>query len=438
MSNFNFYMKEVGKTIKSSKIKHVWEVTIDGQYHTVELFSSKISGKLKVVKDGTVLFFEDEFSGLLSLPFTIGKHNCSLIQSGENYEFRIDNMVFSHLMELEKSKNLFGGNDPISISYKPAPSNIQPKPTFGIGEVKSDNANKQQPNKGQFNFSIKETTKTNQSTSIQNKFSQIEDKAKSQQILYKQIKTNTVIPDKTQEEEIFNNDVFENPPQTTNKTLNLDDIFSAGNSNQNFESPFDIPQGNTNKDERANQILNQYNNIFDDSAPQTVNFNSTIDFTSKPQEDSQFHISLPKTEPKDDKKKDLDIFLNNLTNSAPTYNQQPGYQMYPPQFQQYPPQYGNYGLQPTYINPQAQLYHGQNAPFNHQQSVHIQNTQQSIAFTPQDFQNPLSYKAQPPQQTSSLDFFETVKPNNQTNYQPTFNDNSKQNRNANILDDFFG
>ena len=117
MSNFNFYMKEVGKTIKSSKIKHVWEVTIDGQYHTVELFSSKISGKLKVVKDGTVLFFEDEFSGLLSLPFTIGKHNCSLIQSGENYEFRIDNMVFSHLMELEKSKNLFGGNDPISISY---------------------------------------------------------------------------------------------------------------------------------------------------------------------------------------------------------------------------------------------------------------------------------------------------------------------------------
>lgn len=60
MKNFLHYVKEVGKTIKSSKVKHVWEVTLDGKHHVLELFDSKLSGKMKIVKDGSIIFYEEE------------------------------------------------------------------------------------------------------------------------------------------------------------------------------------------------------------------------------------------------------------------------------------------------------------------------------------------------------------------------------------------
>ena len=60
MKNFHYSMKEVGKTISSSKIKFTWEVTLDGKNHTIELFDSKLSGKMKIMKDGTMIFFQEE------------------------------------------------------------------------------------------------------------------------------------------------------------------------------------------------------------------------------------------------------------------------------------------------------------------------------------------------------------------------------------------
>ena len=55
---------------------------------------------------------------------------------------RIDSMVFSHLLELERSKNMFGGSkDPTVNSYKPNEKILSKtsKPTFGIGEIKNTN-----------------------------------------------------------------------------------------------------------------------------------------------------------------------------------------------------------------------------------------------------------------------------------------------------------
>ena len=60
MKNFLYYTKEVGTTFKGTKIKHVWEVTLDEKHHIVELFDSKISSKMKVVKDGSIIFYEEE------------------------------------------------------------------------------------------------------------------------------------------------------------------------------------------------------------------------------------------------------------------------------------------------------------------------------------------------------------------------------------------
>ena len=53
---------------------------------------------------------------------------------------RIDSMVFSHLLELERSKNMFGGNkDPTVNSYKPNEKILSKsnKQSFGIGDIKT-------------------------------------------------------------------------------------------------------------------------------------------------------------------------------------------------------------------------------------------------------------------------------------------------------------
>jgi len=55
ISKLNFSEHNVGKSIKSSKIKYKWDFEVSGKLHQVELFDSKISGKKKVVSNGKVL-----------------------------------------------------------------------------------------------------------------------------------------------------------------------------------------------------------------------------------------------------------------------------------------------------------------------------------------------------------------------------------------------
>jgi len=49
-----FEIREVGKTIKSTKLQYIWRFNLDSKDHTVELFASKLSNKKKVVLDGTL------------------------------------------------------------------------------------------------------------------------------------------------------------------------------------------------------------------------------------------------------------------------------------------------------------------------------------------------------------------------------------------------
>lgn len=58
--NLIYTIKEVGRNIKSTKVKHIWELTVDNVHHVVELFDSKLSGKMKIVRDGTTVFYEEE------------------------------------------------------------------------------------------------------------------------------------------------------------------------------------------------------------------------------------------------------------------------------------------------------------------------------------------------------------------------------------------
>jgi hypothetical protein len=51
ITHCKYRVNEVGKYIMSSKLKHVWEFSVDGKYHTIEFSESKITNKKKLTAD---------------------------------------------------------------------------------------------------------------------------------------------------------------------------------------------------------------------------------------------------------------------------------------------------------------------------------------------------------------------------------------------------
>lgn len=50
-----FEVREVGKTIKSTKEQYIWRMQLDGEDYTVELFTSKLTSKKKLVVNGKTI-----------------------------------------------------------------------------------------------------------------------------------------------------------------------------------------------------------------------------------------------------------------------------------------------------------------------------------------------------------------------------------------------
>jgi hypothetical protein len=56
INNCKFQELLVGRSIKGTKRKLCWEFDVSGKKHNFELFDSKLSGKKKVVANGTIIF----------------------------------------------------------------------------------------------------------------------------------------------------------------------------------------------------------------------------------------------------------------------------------------------------------------------------------------------------------------------------------------------
>jgi len=98
--NLYFDKREVGKTIKSSKIYYLWEFFLDEKPHKVELFHSVLSGKKKLCLDAQVLTEDKSYSSNFNYSFKIGKHYFNVVQvESDSFDLRIDNRVFSQLAQ---------------------------------------------------------------------------------------------------------------------------------------------------------------------------------------------------------------------------------------------------------------------------------------------------------------------------------------------------
>eukprot|EP00347_Sterkiella_histriomuscorum_P010870 403374607 len=102
-----FEIKDVGKTIKSTKKQYVWRFILDGKNYTIEMFTSVLSGKKKILQNGQIIYFDSKFKSAFQFPFSIGKNSLNILQHGDKFELRINNQSFTHLWDNERTKRNF-------------------------------------------------------------------------------------------------------------------------------------------------------------------------------------------------------------------------------------------------------------------------------------------------------------------------------------------
>mmetsp|Transcript_22497 Transcript_22497/g.19464 ORF Transcript_22497/g.19464 Transcript_22497/m.19464 type:complete len:83 (+) Transcript_22497:82-330(+) len=73
-------VQDVGKHIKKTKRRFIWRFSIDGHEHQVELTVSYLSGKKKVVHNGSILFENQKvMGGSFQYPFSIQSTMCNIV-----------------------------------------------------------------------------------------------------------------------------------------------------------------------------------------------------------------------------------------------------------------------------------------------------------------------------------------------------------------------
>lgn len=95
--------EEVGKRVKSSKIKHSWMLEISGQPYTVEFFDSRASKKARITLNEVELFKGKRQGGEVNVPFRLGTLPASLVARGTTVDLMVGKRYFKHVWEEVKA-----------------------------------------------------------------------------------------------------------------------------------------------------------------------------------------------------------------------------------------------------------------------------------------------------------------------------------------------
>jgi hypothetical protein len=101
-----FEIGEVGKHLKGSKLRYLWVVGVGERIYNFVLDVSTLSGKIKLSINGKI-FHQQEQISLKRAPYQHGFiiDGCyfNLVEQGTTFELRINNKVFSHMINNEKA-----------------------------------------------------------------------------------------------------------------------------------------------------------------------------------------------------------------------------------------------------------------------------------------------------------------------------------------------
>lgn len=258
--------REVGKTIKSSKVYFSWELLINGKHHKIELYNSKVSGKKKLSLDAQLLTEHKSYLSDFNYSFKIEKHYFNLIQTdNENFDLRIDNKSFGLILKETRYANQ---------------KETQIKETKGSIENQkrgSEFQEKMERNSVSSGMNFPSNLKSTSKNMFDDSQFEFESQKKDEKEKYDKVKSsengifdifgdssNVNVESKSKGED-FLDDLWGNNTQVNNnKNMNIagDDIFGLSSSN---------PQGNQNS--------NDYRNSYSTSNPSIpFNYNQNQQF----------------------------------------------------------------------------------------------------------------------------------------------------------------
>lgn len=89
----NFAVEAVGKRYKNSKLHYTWTFEIENEKHTVQLYTSKLSNKKKVVVDDQVVFMGSGKSAAFRYVFMLKNRNMAVYFDNGQFDIMIDNYM---------------------------------------------------------------------------------------------------------------------------------------------------------------------------------------------------------------------------------------------------------------------------------------------------------------------------------------------------------
>jgi hypothetical protein len=100
-----YNVEDVGKNIKQTKKRFTWMLEMNQKMYTFVLDASMISGKVKLTCNNQIVAMSEEQTlGTFSHTMLLDTYQIVIMAVGENYEMRINNQVFSHLLNQIKTK----------------------------------------------------------------------------------------------------------------------------------------------------------------------------------------------------------------------------------------------------------------------------------------------------------------------------------------------
>jgi hypothetical protein len=89
--------EEVGKRVKSSKVKHTWMLDVSDSQFIVEYFDSRISGKVRVTLNEQEIFKGKKQGSEFTIPFRIGLQAAIVVVKDLFVDLMVGNQYFKHV-----------------------------------------------------------------------------------------------------------------------------------------------------------------------------------------------------------------------------------------------------------------------------------------------------------------------------------------------------
>ncbi len=141
MKALSYKQEEIGKFIKATKVKHMWQFEFGKDAHSLVLKVSKLSGNYEVELDNRTLYKGNNIneSRSFQFDFKIQGHSFKVVQVRETFDVLYEGLGFKHYLNDQGRRSISNDsrslykNDAPDRTRRPTQTNPSPQPVQNFG-----------------------------------------------------------------------------------------------------------------------------------------------------------------------------------------------------------------------------------------------------------------------------------------------------------------